>query len=283
MSLTNRKFLSGLILGVLTIVCVTYVGINPVASDDRMESNDSTIVEVATSNPQFSTLVKALNTADLVETLNTEGPFTVFAPTNQAFEQLPEGKLETLLEEENREKLTNLLKYHVIPGRISSGDVMGIDGVHGAGGSMVKTLSGDALNINVVGETIKVNRATVVKPNIEASNGIIHVIDGVLSPTSKPASMSGGQAMGMIKGAIEKGVPMYNNGHHGRTAELYMKTSMRILNSSADDLPEEAIDALKHSTGLARRMHDDSERAWVLRYGMDAALRTMTERMEREM
>jgi uncharacterized surface protein with fasciclin (FAS1) repeats len=278
MSKTVKQFLSGAVAGLILIGGLLVIGLNPVTSNDQMsDTEDGTIVDIAAGNDQFSTLTKAVKAAGLVETLNKEGPYTLFAPTNNAFDQLSDGKLQKLLQSENRDKLRSILSYHVIPGRITYGDVMGIEGVHSTGGSMVETLSGKQVNINVVGETVKVNGATVVEANIEASNGIVHVINGVLTPTSKPTSMSSQKAMRQMRDAIERGAPMYNRGHHGRTAKLYMKTSMRILNQPGDDLPEEALDALRHSTGLARRMHDESERAWVLRYGMDAALRTMNE------
>lgn len=133
-----------------------------------------TIVEVAAGNPDFSTLVAAVQAADLTSTLNGEGPFTVFAPTNAAFEALPPGLVDALLKPENKEVLTQILTYHVVPGEVMSADVEP---------GKVKTVEGQDLTIAVEDDgTVTVNGATVEKVDIEASNGVIHVIDEVLVP-----------------------------------------------------------------------------------------------------
>lgn len=132
-----------------------------------------TIVEVAASDDTFSTLVGAVQAADLVETLSAEGPYTVFAPTNEAFEALPDGVLDQLLQPENKEALAQLLSYHVIPQEVPSSAV--------APGE-VDTAAGVPLNIAVDGSTVTVNEATVIQTDIEASNGVIHAVDQVILP-----------------------------------------------------------------------------------------------------
>jgi uncharacterized surface protein with fasciclin (FAS1) repeats len=133
------------------------------------------IVEIATSSDQFSTLVAALKAADLVGALQAEGKtFTVFAPTNEAFEKLPEGTLETLLKPENKQKLQSILLYHVASGKSAAGDVVEKD--------QIKTLQGQALEIEVRGNAVMIDGAKVLKADVMASNGVIHVIDSVVLP-----------------------------------------------------------------------------------------------------
>ena len=134
-----------------------------------------TIPEVATKAGKFKTLLAAAKAAGLAETLGTKGPFTVFAPTDKAFEKLPEGTVEGLLKPENKDKLANILKYHVVSGRVYAADALQA--------KKAKTLLKDKMiKVSKVGEDVKVNDAKVLMPNVEASNGVIHVIDSVLLP-----------------------------------------------------------------------------------------------------
>jgi uncharacterized surface protein with fasciclin (FAS1) repeats len=135
-----------------------------------------TIVEIAAGNADFSTLVAALKAAGLVDALSGEGPFTVFAPTNEAFAQLPAGTLDMLLLPENKEKLVAILTYHVVPGKVMAADVVTL--------TEADSLEGDAIDISVSDGNVMVDSANVVKTDIEASNGVIHVIDAVITPGS---------------------------------------------------------------------------------------------------
>lgn len=144
-------------------------------SDVAAEPSGDTIVDVAIANGSFETLVAAVQAAELVETLNSEGPFTVFAPTDEAFAALPEGILDTLLLPENKETLTQILTYHVLSGEVPSSEV--------ATGA-VETVAGEELEIIADESGVTVGEATVVIPDVEASNGVIHVIDTVLLPPS---------------------------------------------------------------------------------------------------
>jgi uncharacterized surface protein with fasciclin (FAS1) repeats len=132
------------------------------------------IVETAMAAGSFKTLAKALQAADLVDTLKGQGPFTVFAPTDEAFAKLPAGTVNDLLKPENKQKLQRILSYHVVPGRVSSADVEKL--------RTAKAVSGDTIDITVSGGTVEVDNARVVKTDIQASNGIIHVIDSVILP-----------------------------------------------------------------------------------------------------
>ncbi|MEO1990471.1 MAG: fasciclin domain-containing protein [Pirellulales bacterium] len=134
---------------------------------------DKTIVENAANNADFSTLVAAVKAAGLAKTLSG-GEFTVFAPTNEAFAKLPKGTVENLLKPENKDKLVKVLTYHVVPGKVSSKKVSKL--------KSAKTVEGSDVPVSVSGGGVKVGDANVVKADIRASNGTIHVIDAVLLP-----------------------------------------------------------------------------------------------------
>ncbi|MGY6705512.1 fasciclin domain-containing protein [Roseinatronobacter sp.] len=135
------------------------------------DSHDMDIVDIAAGNEAFSTLVAAVTAAGLVDTLKGDGPFTVFAPTDDAFAALPEGTVEALLDD--IPTLTAILTYHVVPGAVMSGDL--------SDGMMAETVNGQSVTIGV-GDTVTVDGATVIQADIEASNGVIHVIDSVILP-----------------------------------------------------------------------------------------------------
>lgn len=143
-----------------------------VAADTTMVAEPGTIVEVASANEDFSTLVAAITAAGLGETLSGDGPFTVFAPTNAAFSALPDGLLDKLLLAENKDVLVKILTYHVLPGEVMAANV--------AAGE-VATVEGSTIAITTDGG-VKVNDATVTATDVPASNGVIHVIDKVIVP-----------------------------------------------------------------------------------------------------
>ncbi|AMW27658.1 fasciclin domain-containing protein [Arthrospira platensis FACHB-971] len=132
-----------------------------------------TIVGIASGESQFSTLVAALETAELAEILSGEGPFTVFAPTDEAFAALPEGTVEELLKPENRDQLVQILTYHVVPSQVLSANIS--DG-------SVETVAGMPLTITVMDGTVMVNEASVIQADILGSNGVIHAVDTVILP-----------------------------------------------------------------------------------------------------
>ena len=139
-------------------------------------ASDKTIVETAVANPQFSTLVTAVKEAGLVDALNGDGPLTVFAPTNDAFNKLPSGTVEELLKPENKEKLQSILKYHVVAGKVMAADAVALDG------QMAESLSGEKFKVEVRGGKVYVDGAQVVTTDIACKNGVIHVIDTVMIP-----------------------------------------------------------------------------------------------------
>ena len=132
------------------------------------------IVDTAVGAGQFKTLAAALQAAGLVETLKGKGPFTVFAPTDAAFAKLPAGTVEMLLKAENKAKLTAILTYHVVAGKVMAADVVKV--------TSAKTVQGESVAVKVTGGKVMINNAHVVTTDIAASNGVIHVIDTVLMP-----------------------------------------------------------------------------------------------------
>lgn len=141
-------------------------------TEDKAAKKD--IVDTAVGAGQFKTLVAAVKAAGLVETLKGDGPFTVFAPTDEAFAKLPEGTVANLLKPENKDKLTAILTYHVVSGKVLAADAAKL--------STAKTVNGKELTIKAKDGKVMIDKATVVKTDIDASNGVIHVIDSVLIP-----------------------------------------------------------------------------------------------------
>ena len=148
-----------------------------VASVARAQSPAKDIVDTAVGAGSFTTLAKALQAADLVDTLKGTGPFTVFAPTDDAFAKLPKATLEDLLKPANKAKLRRILTYHVVPGRVTASDVVKL--------KSAKAVSGDTIDITANGASVMVDAARVIKTDITASNGVIHVIDSVILPDAE--------------------------------------------------------------------------------------------------
>ncbi len=165
-----NRIKAGVIVGMLAICMVA------VAAPKKNTGNKD-IVDTAVAAGSFQTLAKALQAADLVNTLKGAGPFTVFAPTDEAFAKLPAGTLDDLLKPENKDKLRAILTYHVVAGEVPSAKVASL--------SSAKTVNGEEVKITASGGKVIVNNAHVVKADIAASNGVIHVIDTVLLPNTQ--------------------------------------------------------------------------------------------------
>jgi uncharacterized surface protein with fasciclin (FAS1) repeats len=159
---------------ILTLLTLIFMAATPFSTDsEKVKINDQDIVSLAAQTDQLSTLVTAVQAAGLVETLQSEGPFTVFAPTNEAFAALPDGTLESLLEEENRDQLVKILTYHVVPGKVMSTDLQD--------GMTAETVEGSSITIDL-SDGVSVDNANVVMADVEASNGVVHIIDAVILP-----------------------------------------------------------------------------------------------------
>lgn len=163
-----------LFAGMVTLSVVMGTSAFAVAEDKK------DIVDTAVGAGSFKTLVAAVQAADLVETLKGKGPFTVFAPTDEAFAKLPEGTVEDLVKPENKAKLVSILTYHVVPGKVLAKDVVKL--------TAAKTVQGQEVAIKVAEGKVTVDNANVVKTDIECSNGVIHVIDSVIIPAEKSST-----------------------------------------------------------------------------------------------
>ena len=160
------------VVGIVAASVFTIGAVKTSAGSDQSKD----IVDTAVAAGSFKTLAAALTAADLVSTLKGAGPFTVFAPTDEAFAKLPAGTVETLLKPENKAKLRRILTYHVVAGNVTAADVVKL--------TSAKAVSGDTLMIKTMGG-VMINGSKVVKADIKASNGVIHVIDTVLLPSEK--------------------------------------------------------------------------------------------------
>jgi uncharacterized surface protein with fasciclin (FAS1) repeats len=156
----------------LTFTSLALVGMLAAAPARAQQTRN--IVDTAVAAGSFTTLAKALAAADLVATLEGPGPFTVFAPTDEAFAKLPAGTLDNLLKPENKDRLRRILTYHVVAGEVRADDVAKL--------RSAKTVSGDALTVKVRDGNVRVDDANVTKTDIQASNGVIHIIDAVILP-----------------------------------------------------------------------------------------------------
>ncbi|EMI58247.1 beta-Ig-H3/fasciclin [Rhodopirellula sallentina SM41] len=214
---------------------------------------DKSVVETAVAAGSFKTLVAAVKAAGLVETLSGDGPFTVFAPTDEAFAKLPEGTVENLLKPENKQKLIDILTYHVVSGRVYSSDAVAA--------KTAKSLQGSTLTVKVSDSGAMINDAGLVKTDIDATNGVIHVIDSVLLPPAK-----GANAQQVIHGAIAQGSQLFNAGHHDACANLYSQTMHQLMDTDLDPSLRHHLTSVMQT---ANSQHCPTTRAWTLRHGMD--------------
>ena len=219
------------------------------------------IVDTAVEAGSFKTLVTAVKAAGLVDTLKGKGPFTVFAPTDEAFAKLPKGTVASLLKPENKQKLVDILTYHVVSGKVKAKKAAKLDSA--------KTVNGAEITIKPYGKTLMINEAKVVKADIKTSNGIIHVIDAVLLPTPKKVS---GKTNHILKQAIHKGVPMFNSGHHAQTAALYMKAGNEVLGQCSSSVCSSAANTIKTAMHKAKAEHCPTSQAWIMRHAFDRVL-----------
>jgi len=218
------------------------------------------IPAVAKEAGKFRTLLAAVTAAGLADTLAGDGPFTVFAPTDEAFAKLPPGTVKSLLKPENRDQLIAVLEYHVVSGRVYSDDAIGAE--------QAETLLGREVRISVAGDGVRINDASLVAADIDAANGVIHVIDKVLLPEP----MSATAAARILRDAIHAGVPAYNHGDRHRCVQLYTQACERVVAADSGKIPSDVMAVLRLTLDRAKGIHHLGERAWSLRYGMDLAI-----------
>lgn len=227
-----------------------------------------TVVDVAVADPRFSTLVAAVKAAGLVETLSGPGPFTVLAPTDDAFRALPAGTVETLLKPENVAQLAAILSYHVIPGRVTAADL--------ARGTPTKTVLGPTVTARFDAGRLLLGSAPVLATDVEAGNGVIHVIGAVLLPPAAPAAAPAGRlarAVGVVERALDVGVPLYNGGNHAACAAAYELAALSVATLADDVVPADVRDALLAAVAARTAPVD---RAWTLRAALDRVLALAT-------
>ncbi|XHC26618.1 MAG: fasciclin domain-containing protein [Phycisphaerales bacterium] len=233
-----------------------------------------TIADVASEAGQFKTLLAAAEAAGLVDTLSGAGSLTVFAPTDEAFANLPDGTVESLLRPENREALKSLLLYHVVKGPVFASDAIAAESA--------KTLNGEAVETSLLDGALFIDESRVLANDIEASNGVVHVIDRVLIPDSLTARSTG--AARVIESAIERGAPLFNNGDADACVAIYEIAIESLVELEGDQLPGHLRPVLTRALAAARAEHDAEESAWILRRALDAAYSAVTEqRMTRRM
>ena len=217
------------------------------------------IVDTAVAADSFGTLVAAVQAAGLVEALKGDGPFTVFAPTDEAFAKLPEGTVENLLQPENLDRLTEILTYHVVSGRVSARQAAGLD--------RAETLNGQELGIDFRDGRLKVDDASVVANDIDCENGVIHVIDSVLIP--EEARTAALEPRELIRLAISRGAPIFNHGQPAACAAIYEVAAEGLLGGFPDELSESSRGRLSTALRKSRTTRDAGDRAWVLRRALD--------------
>ena len=159
---------SGILLAIALIAIL--------ASNISVKAQSKDIVDLAAGNDNLKTLVAAVKAGGLVDVLKSDGPFTVFAPTDKAFAALPEGTLESLLKPENKSQLAAILKYHVVSGKVMSTDL--------SNGQKAATVQGEKVGVSIKNGTVKIDDAQVVMADVQAKNGVVHVIDKVILPPS---------------------------------------------------------------------------------------------------
>jgi uncharacterized surface protein with fasciclin (FAS1) repeats len=233
----------------------------PALAADHDKAARPDIVATAIQAGSFKTLAKALTAADLVEALQGKGPFTVLAPTDEAFAKLPAGTLESLLKPENKARLQAILKYHVVSGRVPARQVAGLESA--------RTLSGSDVTISVADGQLRVNQSRVIKTDVAAGNGIIHVIDTVLLPPadSMPGASKTASPAAVVETAIERGVPLFNHGNTEACAAVYEVAALGL--AGRQDVPKDARTRLKRALAESANQKDWSARAWTLRRGLD--------------
>lgn len=226
--------------------------------DSVILPSDKDIVATAQGAGMFKTLIAALTAADLAKVLQGDGPFTVFAPTDEAFAKLPRGTLDSLLKPENRDQLVSILKLHVVSGRAFAADALAAD--------KVTTIQKGVIRVRVVDGKPRVNDAAIVKTDLDASNGVIHVIDAVLLPTNEK-QMGAANARDLIELAILRGVPLFNKGDAVACTAVYEVAANSLLAMGIDPNSRGQLTRALNELGAT---HDASKKAWILRHALDA-------------
>ncbi|MEM0897150.1 MAG: fasciclin domain-containing protein [Verrucomicrobiota bacterium] len=242
----------------LTTALLSLVLATNVAAADRKD-----IVDTAVGAGSFKTLAAALGAAGLVDTLKGDGPFTVFAPTDEAFAKLPEGTVESLLKPENKDQLVDILTYHVVSGEVPFSVAAGLD--------KAEALNKKSIAVSVTGGTLTLNESKVIENDIPCTNGIIHVIDTVLLPPA-PERKTSQTASDLIKTAISKGARLYNHGQHEASAAIYQVTAKALMTMPEGSVSGADRSHLEKAMKMCAGSHCATTNAWTMRHALDRVL-----------
>lgn len=240
--------------------------------DTVLVPESRSILDLAASNDRLSTLTAAIQAAGIGSQLESEnGPWTVFAPVNSAFSNLPEGALNELLEPENRAKLIDTLGLHIIPGRIASNELLA--------SQSARSYFGNKIEFSIKDGQVMIANAQIVQSDIQASNGVIHLIDAVIAPKKSnpieqaaptPARLNH-EAVRLYELAISRGVPLFNAGQESACATIYEITVESMIALGADNLDRRGIEQLEMGMAEAESEQDTTKRAWIFRRALDRA------------
>ncbi len=217
------------------------------------------IPTIASGSDQLESLVSTLKAADLVEALAGEGPFTVFAPTNDAFARLDSEVVEALLEEPGRRSLKRILLHHVVPGRLAAAELVGMESV--------TTAAGTELPLTLVKDRLLAGDAVVSTADINADNGIVHIIDRVLIPEAAEDPLTA-----YLTRAVARGVPLFNDGSPAACSAVYAVALEAVVYSDGWGLDNETRQRVSEGLARAESMNDMSDRAWAYRRIIDALI-----------
>ncbi|MEM7165420.1 MAG: CIA30 family protein [Planctomycetota bacterium] len=239
------------------------------ASEQRAKG---TIVDLAVANDSLTTLVAALQAADLVDVLAGEGPFTVFAPTDKAFASLPDGTLESLLQPQNRDTLVRILAHHVAPGSLDATTALTT--------GTLTTLADTSVTVSLQQGRLRVGDAQIIVNDVVAANGVVHVIDTVLLPPAlpraeEPIELADTPEKALFVLAIERGAPIFNDGNPAACAAIYEVAVQAVL-ALRDGISETDRVTLEFALNEARGIDDATSQAWTLRRAMDKLLLAAT-------
>ena len=220
------------------------------------------LVKTAKNAGKFSTLLKAATVAGLAKNLANDGPYTIFAPSDLAFSKVSSELLEELLMEKNKSNLSNILKYHVVEGTFTSDKLPLLP---------LETLNNQNIKFTTNSDSVFVNDARVVQADIKASNGIIHVIDKVLTP---PTSQSDDSARSIIMRGIRMGVPQFNHGNHSACASIYEITLRNLKLLPQNKLNERNRQMVTDTLYQMSKMRSSTDKAWEARETFDKLMLT---------
>jgi len=234
----------------LTAICITTTSSQP------------NVVEIAANSPEFTTLVAAVTAADLATTLTSEGPFTIFAPSNSAFSRIDGNVLNTLLNEPGTPALKQILLHHVVLGNVTADQLQDQD--------VLTTVAGTTLTVTIVNDRVLIDDAAVTQANIIGSNGVIHKIDRVILPPPQVNPIDK-----LLSVTIERGVYLYNNGMEGACADVYATALDAVLLLGTSNFDAEMKKDLSTRVQQAEMITDHSSRAWAYRRIIDHILSSM--------